>query len=134
MIIPSEYYHLGSLPPHWIIDPLMRYLDCDYYIGLLSAVSLHGATQQQPMTFQVIVNKQMKNIELERGGIEFHYYKNLTLAQKEQITIPIEFVQISTEEQTLVGLIRFQSVCGYMSNVAIVIRDLAENCKADLLA
>ena len=60
MIIPAEYQKLGSLPPHWVIDSLMRYLKQDYYIGLLSAASFYGATEQQPMTFQVITDKFTK--------------------------------------------------------------------------
>lgn len=134
MIIPPEYYHLGSLPPHWIVDPLMNYLHHEYYIGLLSAASLYGATQQQPMTFQVITNQQMRPIKLERGGIDFHCYKDCSIARKEQITAPTGYAKISTREQTLVDLVRFHAVCGYLSNVASIIRDLGESCKADALA
>jgi predicted transcriptional regulator of viral defense system len=133
MIIPPEYHHLGSLPPHWIVDPLMKHLNRNYYIGLLSAASLYGATEQQPMTFQVITDKQMRPIELERGGIEFHCYKDSSLASKEQIAIPTGYAKISTKEQTLIDLIRFHTVCGYLSNVAIVIRELSENCKPEVL-
>lgn len=133
MIIPPEYHHLGSLPPHWIIDPLMKYLNRDYYIGLLSAASLYGATEQQPMTFQVITNKQMRSIDLERGGFEFHCNRNCALASKEQITAPTGYAKISTKEQTLVDLVRFHQVCGYMSNVATIIRELGESCKSEAL-
>jgi hypothetical protein len=31
MIIPAEHSNIGSLPPHWIIDSLMKYLKQDYY-------------------------------------------------------------------------------------------------------
>ncbi len=133
MIIPPEYYHLGSLPPHWIVDPLMKYLNRDYYIGLLSAASLYGATEQQPMTFQVITDQQMRPIKLERGGIEFHSYKECSSAGTEQITPPTGYAKISTKEQTLVDLVRFHTVCGYLSNVVIIIRELSESCKPEAL-
>lgn len=133
MIIPQEYHHLGSLPPHWIVDPLMKYLGYDYYIGLLSAASLHGATQQQPMTFQVITNKPKKTIELKRGNIEFHSSKDCSLAVREKITTATGYAQISTREQTLVDLVRFHAACGYLSNVATIIRDLSESCKPEAL-
>ena len=48
MIIPPEYRHLGSLPPHWIVDPLMNYLHHEYYIGLLSAASLMARPSNSP--------------------------------------------------------------------------------------
>ncbi|MBI5346739.1 MAG: type IV toxin-antitoxin system AbiEi family antitoxin [Chlamydiae bacterium] len=133
MIIPPEYRHLGSLPPHWIVDPLMKYLNYDYYIGLLSAASLYGATHQQPMTFQVVTDKQMRPIKLGRVRIEFHCYKDCSLAVKEKITLPTGYANISTKEQTLVDLVRFHSVCGYLSNVAIIIRDLGETCTPEAL-
>src|SRR3990167_2841567 len=56
MIISPEYYHLGSLPPNWIVAPLMEHLEREYYIGLLSAAAFYGATEQQPMALQVITN------------------------------------------------------------------------------
>ncbi len=134
MIIPPEYHHLGSLPPHWIVDPLMKYLNHNYYIGLLSAASLYGCTEQQPMTFQVITDKHMRPIDLERGGIEFHYREDCSLVSKEQLTVPSGYAKISTKEQTLVDLVRFHSVCGHLSNVALIIRDLGENCMPQALA
>ncbi|APR99008.1 type IV toxin-antitoxin system AbiEi family antitoxin domain-containing protein [Wolbachia endosymbiont of Folsomia candida] len=134
MIVPAEYQHLGSLPPHWIIDSLMQHLGEDYYIGHLSAASLYGATHQQPMSFQVITNKARRNIKLERGMIEFHCYKNCSSAAKEQITLPTGYVKISTREQTLLDLVRFYTSCGYLSNVATVVKDLSKECKPQLLA
>ena len=98
MIIPPEHRHLGSLPPHWIVGPLMEYLHHHYYIGLLSAASLYGATHQQPMTFQVITDKHARSIELERGGIEFHCYKGCAETScTEQLTVPTGYAKISTK-------------------------------------
>jgi len=133
MIVPPEYSHFGSLPPDWIVDPLMKYLHRDYYIGLLSAASLYGATQQQPMTFQVITDKQLRPIKLERGGIEFHYYKDCSLATKKEISTPTGYAKISSKEQTIVDLVRFHTVCGFLSNVAHIIRDLGESCNSEAL-
>ena len=134
MIIPPEYHHFGSVPPHWIIDPYMKHLNQDYYIGLLSAASLYGATQQQPMTFQVITNKQTRPIKLERGDIEFHCYKDCSQGAFEQMTVPTGYARISTKEQTLVDLVRFHTVCGYLSNVAAIIKDLGPQCKPEALS
>lgn len=134
MIIPPEHRHLGSLPPHWIVDPFMKHLNHDYYIGLLSAASLYGATEQQPMTFQVITDKQVRPVQLERGGIEFHRYRSCSSASKGQITTPTGYAKISTKEQTLVDLVRFHPVCGYLSNVAAIIRELSESCQLEALA
>lgn len=129
IIVPAEYKGIGTLPPHWFIDPLMQYLKQGYYIGLLSAAALYGSTHQQPMSFQVISTKKRRNIRLAKSFIEFHSYKNTHLALKTQIASDAGYAQISTKEQTLLDLIRFYPSCGYLSNVATVIKDLAGECE-----
>jgi predicted transcriptional regulator of viral defense system len=128
MIIPAEYRAFGSLPSHWIVDPLMRYMDRSYYIGLLSAASLYGATEQQPMTFQVIVNKVTRRITLPRGTIEFHVKHNCQQSEIDSISTPTGYAHISTREQTMVDLVGYYAVSGGLSNVALVIQDLGAEC------
>ncbi|MBA3954912.1 hypothetical protein H0X48_06340 [Candidatus Dependentiae bacterium] len=128
MIISPEYYHLGSLPPNWIVGPLMQYLEREYYIGLLSAAAFYGATEQQPMVLQVITDKMMKSITLERSSIEFHVSKHCSLAAKTSMKVATGYVNVSTKEQTIVDLVKFYKVAGYLSNAAVVIKVLAEEC------
>ena len=132
MIIPSEYYSLGSLPPHWIVDALMRHLDQEYYIGLLSAASLYGATEQQPMVFQVITTHPVRTIKLPRTSIEFHVSNQCISALKTTISAPTGYVKISRKEQTIIDLIRYYDSSGYLSNVASVIKILAQEIDTDL--
>ena len=134
MIIPPEYYHLGGLPPLWFIDHLMKYLGQEYYVGLLTAGSLYGATEQQPMVFQVVIDKQMRNISLKRGLIEFHTHQDCKSVIKTRFLVPTGFAYISNREQTMLDLIRFYKACGYMSNVALVVKTLANECKPQGLA
>lgn len=127
IIIPAEYSHLGNLPPHWIIDPLMHYLGQGYYIGLLSAAALYGATHHQPMVFQVITSQPIRQIKLARGNIEFHMFKDLTSAYIKQISSPAGYANISGKEQTMLDLVRFYKVAGYLSNIAIIIKELSND-------
>ena len=131
MIIPTEYRALGSLPPHWVIDPLMRHLGRKYYIGLLSAASLYGTTEQQPMIFQVIVDKTVRKIKLPRGTIEFHVKGNFDDSKIDRISAPTGYVNISSKEQTMIDLVRYYEVSGGMSNVALIIKDLAFECSPE---
>lgn len=134
MIVTAEYHQLGSLPPHWIVDSFMKYLGQDYYIGILSAASLYGATEQQPMTFQVITNKFTKQLNFGRSVIEFYQLKTCLAATKTRLTVPTGYANISTKEQTLVDLVKFYKVSGYLSNVAMVIKSLSQECDPRLLA
>jgi predicted transcriptional regulator of viral defense system len=131
MIIPAEYHNLGGVPPHWIIDSLMKHLTQDYYIGLLSAASMYGATHQQPMSFQVITNRTRRPIELERGMIEFYQFKECSFSIKEAVSSPTGYAQVSSKEQTLFDLVRFNQSCGYLSNVGSVIKDIVRYCNDD---
>lgn len=93
-------------------------VDQDYYIALLSAASYYGATNQQPMALQVITSKQLRPINQPRGSIEFHVRKDIAMASITQITVPTGWAAISTKEQTLVDLVKFYKLSGYLSNVA----------------
>lgn len=128
MIIPAEYRTLGSLPPHWIISPFMEHVGGCYYIGLLSAASLYGATEQQPMVFQVIVEKPIKKILLPRGAIEFHVKSDCSNSVLETITAPTGYTKRSTKEQTIVDLVGYYKSSGGLSNVALIIKDLGPEC------
>ena len=56
IIIPFEYAATGMLPAEWFIDGLMSYISQPFYVGLMSAVALHGAAHQQPQQFHVVTN------------------------------------------------------------------------------
>ena len=55
-VILPEYGLKGVAPPIEYIDQLMKFLGNDYYIALLSASALQGASHQAPMEFFVITN------------------------------------------------------------------------------
>ncbi|HXF90900.1 MAG TPA: type IV toxin-antitoxin system AbiEi family antitoxin [Candidatus Nitrosotenuis sp.] len=126
MIIPLEYQNIGSLPPEWIVDKLMKHLEKDYYIGLLTAASLHGIAHQQPMIFQVICNDTLKPIILSKGEVHFYRYKQMSEAQTEHLRTKIGSSLISTKEQTVFDLVRFYKKAGYFDNIATIIRDIHE--------
>ena len=45
-VVPPQYASWGAPPPGWYIDDLMRHEGRPYYVGLLKAAELHGATHQ----------------------------------------------------------------------------------------
>lgn len=128
MIIAPEYQHMKIVPLHWIIDPLMKYLKQDYYIGLLSAASIYGTTHQQPMQFQVVTDKARRDILLGTSSIVFFSIQNFSHRLKEQITSSSSgYANISTKPQTMLDMLRFYKASGYLSNVASVTSALSED-------
>jgi predicted transcriptional regulator of viral defense system len=68
VIVPAEYKSYGSIPAEELVPIIMRYLEADCYVGLLSAGLFFGATHQKPARFQVITNKRIKH-SLEFGSV-----------------------------------------------------------------
>lgn len=54
IIIPAQYSSKGILPPSMFIDGLMNSLERKYYVALLNAASLHGASHQQPQEYFIV--------------------------------------------------------------------------------
>ncbi len=131
VIVSAEYTNLGGPPLEWVIDPLMTHLGQDYYIGLLSAASMYGATHQQPMNFQVITNKPTKAIVMDLVTVQFHFSKVCESAYILKNKVQTGYVKVSSKEQTIVDLIKYYPVCGYLSNVAQVVKDLSLECSMD---
>ena len=59
VIVPPQFLAWGAPPPSWYIDSLMRQEKRPYYVGLLKAAEIHGATHQAVMEFQVVIDKQL---------------------------------------------------------------------------
>ena len=77
VVVPPQYLSWGAPPPAWYVDALMNHEGRSYYVGLLKAAELHGATHQAVMEFQVVTDRQLPRIRAGRSFISFHYRKDL---------------------------------------------------------
>lgn len=77
VIVPEQFKRWGAPPPSWYIHQLMTLEQSSYYVGLLKAAELHGASHQAVMEFQVITNKRPRNIKAGRSIIAFYYRKDM---------------------------------------------------------
>jgi predicted transcriptional regulator of viral defense system len=126
VIVPPEYRVAGSLPAAWFIRDLMEYLRRPYYVGLLTAASLHGAAHQAPQEFQVVTDRPLGVIEIGRVRIRFVKKVHLSRTPAIGVKTPTGEMRISTPEATALDLVRYPEHCGGLSNVATVLRELAE--------
>ncbi len=120
-------------PASWFIDELMRHLNQPYYVGVLSAAAIHGAAHQQPMVFQVVTDKPMREIRV--GKVTIRFSMNSTVEQMPTTGIQTETgtMRVATPETTAFDLVRYQSVAGYLSNIATVLVELAERMDGQAL-
>jgi predicted transcriptional regulator of viral defense system len=125
VIVPLEYHNAGGPPASWFINDLMTAMKLSYYVGLLTAAGLHGASHQQPQEFQVITDKSVRPIALGRIKIHFFSSKFVNGAVTVNLKTPTGSMRVATPETTTVDLVRFAKSAGYLDNVATIISELS---------
>jgi predicted transcriptional regulator of viral defense system len=126
VVIPTEYMNAGSPPASWFIHALMEARQQPYYVGLLSAASLHGASHHQPQEFQVVTSAAVRPINVARQRLHFFTRRFMETTPVIDIKTPTGMIHVSTPAATVLDLVRFSNVAGHLDNVATVINDLAE--------
>ena len=99
----------------------MNYLDQPYYIGLLSAASIHGAAHQQPMSFQIVTNQPTRDMHAGKISMQFfmsNKIHNMPVIEKQTET---GTMKVASPETTAFDLIRYQANVGHLSNVATLV-------------
>lgn len=136
VVVPSQFLPWGAPPPPWYIDDLMRFEHCAYYVGLLKAAELHGATHQAVMEFQVVTDKRLPRIRAGRSTIAFHYRKRLDAVRGAVQDRKTETgrMKLSSPELTVLDLVRYPRAAGGMDTVATVLADLTTRIDPERLA
>ncbi|CAM6000172.1 unnamed protein product [Sphagnum balticum] len=131
----ASIYGMGRTAAGWYIDDLMRYEGRPYYVGLLKAAELHGATHQAVMEFQVITDKRLPRIAAGRSTLSFYYRKDMSVLAAGVIDHKTDTgrMKISSVELTVFDLLRYPQATGGMDNIATVISDLGEKIDAEKL-
>jgi len=114
----------------------MRHERQAYYVGLLKAAELHGATHQAVMEFQVISAKRFPKLRAGRNLIVFYFRKDM-----EAVTAGIEnrktdtgTMKNSSAALTALDLLRYPQASGGIDNVATVLSDLGQKIDPEQLA
>ena len=136
VIVPPQYASWGAPPPTWYIDALMRHEGEPYYVGLLKAAELHGASHQAVMEFQIITGKRLPKIHAGRNLIAFYFRKDMAVvaAGIEDRKTDSGAMKLSCVELTMLDLLRYPQAAGGIDNIATILADLGSNIDADRLA
>jgi len=134
--VPPQFASWGAPPPSWYIDALMRHELQPYYVGLLKAAELHGATHQAVMEFQIITPKRMPRIQAGRNLLVFYYRKDIAAVEPgiEDRKTDTGKMKISSPALTALDLLRYPQAAGGIDNVATVLMDFAEKIEPSQLA
>ena len=136
VIIPARFLQWGGPPADWYVDQLMRHEGRSYYVGLLKAAALHGATHHAVMEFQVVTDKQLPRIRRGRSIIAFTFKKNLSGVLKEVADRNTETgtFKLANPELTAFDLVRYVQAVGGIDAVATVLDDLRGKLTPDAMA
>lgn len=134
--VPPQFATWGAPPPSWYIDALMNHEQQPYYVGLLKAAELHGATHQAVMEFQVVTPKRLPKIKAGRNLIVFYYRKDMAAVASgiEDRKTDTGRMKISSPALTALDLLRYPQAAGGIDNVATVLADLGEKIDPSQLA
>ena len=127
MIVPEEYSLNGLVPAHLYIDRLMSYIGKEYYVCLLNAAALHGASHQAVMTFSVMTSAPAIRSG-EKNGLRMNFYsrKRMPMQYVVQRKAKTGFYNVSSPELTALDLVANQEHVGGLNRVAVVLGELAE--------
>lgn len=136
VIVPPQFLAWGAPPPSWYIDDLMRHEGRPYYVGLLKAAELHGASHQAAMEFQIVTDKRLPKIRAGRSGIGFYYRKDISAitAAIEERKTDTGRMKIASLELTMFDLLRYPHTGGGLSNVVTVLSELGGRADPNKLA
>jgi predicted transcriptional regulator of viral defense system len=126
VIVPPQHLHVGSPPPASFIDELMRHENRSYYVGLLNAAELQGASHQA-IDLQVVAKPQMR--EVLRAGpskIVFYFRNDMSAIESgiEERKTDTGKMNISSIELTLLDLLRYPRASGGLDTILTVFSDL----------
>ena len=134
VIVPPEYRQKGVLPTSLFIADLMKFLQKDYYVGLLSAASLYGAAHQQPQAFFVITTKPtLRPITSNRFTINFFYKKEWSQEDINQRKVETGYLKVSSPELTAFDLVAYFDRVGGLNRTATILEELSETLNDEQL-
>lgn len=129
VVLPPEYAQKGALPIYLYIDDLMKFLGRDYYLGLYTSASLHGAAHQQPMEFQVIVQSPLRAIIEKDTRINFLVRKMWNQDGIDKKQAAAGYFNVSSPELTALDFMSYNGKVGGISRIIPILEELLEEIK-----
>ncbi len=135
---PEDQIAGGPDPVKWI-DPLMKHQGIDYRISLLRAAAFHGSSHQASMVFQVVVPRQLRDIDLGRHRLQFVYQGPDAFSQVNQSSLVDQmksdagFATVAGVELTLLDCVRYFHKAAGINGVAQIVKDIGAKASPRLL-
>lgn len=134
--VPPLYENWGAPPPIHYIDPLMKHENEPYYVAILKAASVYGASHQAVMEFQVITERRIPKIRAGCNRIKFYNRKSIESVAEgiEERQYKSGTFRVSSPALTALDLVRYPMAAAGLDNIATVLYDLGAQIKSKQLA
>lgn len=124
VIIPTQYQLKGVVPPIYYINELMEYLGKPYYVGLLSAAAIYGASHQRAMITQIVTIGPRPRTSNKNKLLDWNYRQQIPIELIESRNAEMGRINYSSAELTAVDIIQFASNIGGYQRATTVLAEL----------
>jgi predicted transcriptional regulator of viral defense system len=129
VIVPTVYRSVGTPPPTWYLDAWMKHRGSScYYISLLSAAALHGASHHAVMETQVMLSVPVPPKIMAAARFRFFVKSHIESTPCVERMVETGTVRVSTPAATFFDLITYMKSIG---SIGTVLFELAENLAID---
>lgn len=133
-ILPAEYSRYGVIPSNMYLDDMMHALNKKYYLGLISAAAIHGASHQQSMeTFIITEKPALRDIKNKKLKINFLVKNEWNVEDILKVKTEAGYINVSSPELTALDLLYYVDKLG-MNRVITILKELVEVIKPNSLA
>lgn len=131
LIVPLQYAAAGAPPLEtWLDRYLSKTLGIPYYVALLSAAEIYGASPYGVMVTQVMVTERRRPITVGRHEVTFHTRSRIEDMPTRWHETPDGRFKVGTPELTALELVQRETATGGISRVWDVLRVLWPSCKS----
>lgn len=131
VIVPLQDASAGAPPLEtWLDAYLSKTLGLPYYVGLLSAAEVYGASPQAVIVTQVMTPGVRRPVQVGRHRLVFLKCARATDMPTRWHETPHGRFKVSTPEVTALDLVSRQQVAGGIARVADVLQSLAPDMTA----
>ena len=128
VVVPLQDASVGAPPLEaWLDAYLSKSLQIPYYVGLLSAAEIHGASPQAVMVTQVMVGKTRRPVQIGRHQLVFQARAHPETMPTQWHETPHGRIRVSTPELTAVELVSRQQLNGGVSRAFEVLQGLVDS-------